>query len=139
MERIVLDTNCLLMSIPSKSAYHRILTDFLSGKYILCVTNEIITEYEEVLTQKMGHFIASNIISAILSSSYVSYINPYYRFHLIETDEDDNKFVDCALMSNARCIVTQDHHFDGLKIMVYPHVEVVSIDEFIKLLESISA
>lgn len=40
--RIVLDTNCLLMSIPSRSVYHRILTDFLSGKYVLCVTNEII-------------------------------------------------------------------------------------------------
>lgn len=136
-QRIVLDTNCLLMSIPSKSVYHRILTDFLWGKYILCVTNEIILEYEEILTQKIGHYIASNIVNAILSNSNTQYVNPHYRFNLIQTDKDDNKFVDCALISNARCIVTQDHHYDILKNIDYPKVEIIGIDEFIEILKNI--
>lgn len=135
-QRIVLDTNCLLMSIPSRSKYHQILTDFLSGKYVLCITNEIILEYEEILTQKMGHFIASNIVNAILSSCNTRYIEPHFRFNLIETDKDDNKFVDCALMSGSRCIVTQDHHYDVLKTIDYPKVEIVNIDEFMELLRT---
>jgi len=134
-QRIVLDTNCLLMSIPSRSVYHRILTDFLSGKYVLCVTNEIILEYEEILTQKMGRFIASNIVDAILSNPNTLYVNPYYRFNLIEVDKDDNKFVDCALASAARCIVTQDHHYDVLKTIYYPKVEILGIDAFIDFLK----
>lgn len=134
-QRIVLDTNCLLMSIPSRSIYHCILTDFLLGKYVLCITNEIILEYEEILTQKMGHFIAGNIVNAILSSSNTLYVNPCYRFNLIEADKDDNKFVDCAVISNARCIVTQDHHYDVLKTIDYPKVEIANIDEFLELLK----
>lgn len=133
-QSIVLDTNCLLMSIPSRSAYHRILTNFLAGKYFLCVTNEIVLEYEEILAQKMGHFIAANIVNAILSSPNTRYINPHYHFNLITADEDDNKFVDCALMSGARCIVTQDHHYHVLKTIDYPKVEVVGIDEFMIML-----
>lgn len=123
-----------MMSIPSRSIYHRILTDFLSGRYVLCVTNEIILEYEEILTQKIGRFIASNIVNAILSSSNTLYINPYYRFNLIDEDKDDNKFVDCALASGARCIVTQDHHYDVLKRIDYPKVEVIGIDDFMTIL-----
>lgn len=45
MRKIVLDTNCLLMSLPRISPYRKIWDDFLKGKLTLCVTNEIIEEY----------------------------------------------------------------------------------------------
>ena len=51
---IVLDTNCLLMSLSRRSAYYPVWRDFVDGKYTLCVTNEILAEYEEILTQKVG-------------------------------------------------------------------------------------
>ena len=38
MRRIVLDTNCLLMALPSRSPYHRVWTDFLSGTLEFCVS-----------------------------------------------------------------------------------------------------
>ena len=47
---IVLDTNCLLMSLSRRSAYYPVWRDFVDGKYTLCVTNEILAEYEEILT-----------------------------------------------------------------------------------------
>ena len=59
---IVLDTNCLLMSLSRRSRYYPIWRDFVEGKYTLCITNEILTEYEEILTQKVGPEIASNVI-----------------------------------------------------------------------------
>ena len=40
--KIVLDTNCLIMAISSRNKYHSIWKSFLAGKYVLCVTNEII-------------------------------------------------------------------------------------------------
>lgn len=39
MRKVVLDTNCLLMSIPKISPYRRIWDDFLGGKIVLCVTD----------------------------------------------------------------------------------------------------
>lgn len=44
MRLIVLDTNALIQALPTRSQYHRIWTDFLAGKYRLCVSNEILTE-----------------------------------------------------------------------------------------------
>lgn len=46
---VVLDTNCLVQSLPAKSPYHKIWEDFLQGKFMLCVSNEILNEYEEII------------------------------------------------------------------------------------------
>ena len=48
MRHVVLDTNALIQALPSRSRYHKIWTDFLAGRYSLCVSNEILSEYEEI-------------------------------------------------------------------------------------------
>lgn len=79
--RFVLDTNCLLISIPRKSPYHKIILNFLCGKYFLCVSNEVILEYEEILSIKIGKVIASNIVNAILAAPNTIFVNPQDRYH----------------------------------------------------------
>ena len=134
-QRIVLDTNCLLMSIPRRSPYHKILEDFLLGKYVLCVSNEVVLEYEEILTQKVGKVIANNIVNAILAASNTVYIYPQKRYHIIETDPDDNKFVDCAITANAKYIVTQDRHYDVVRFNPKYDFTAVDIDYFLDYLQ----
>ena len=134
MRKVVLDTNCLLMSIPKISPYCRIWDDFLGGKIVLCVTNEIIEEYLEILSQKTTPIIASNIVSILLSQKNVEFVTPYYKLHLIQADEDDNKFVDCAFVSGASCIVSNDAHFNILKEINFPKIFVLRIKEFLDLL-----
>lgn len=131
---IVLDTNCLLMSLSRRSPYYPVWRDFVDGKYTLCITNEILAEYEEILTDKVGAEIASNVITAILDLPNTKMIQVYYHLRLITADPDDDKFVDCAFKANARYIVTQDHHYDVLKQTPFPFIDVVGIDEFIKVL-----
>lgn len=131
---IVLDTNCLLMSLSRRSPYYPVWRGFVNGKYTLCVTNEILAEYEEILTQKVGEEIASNVISAILDLPNTKMVQVYYHLRLITADPDDDKFVDCAFKANARYIVTEDHHYDILKQTPFPYIDVVGIDEFIKVL-----
>ena len=58
MENIVLDTNCLIISLARESIYYPVWRDFFAGK-VLCYTNEILTEYEEILARKMGEEIAA--------------------------------------------------------------------------------
>ena len=50
---------------------------------------------------------------------------------VLDTKPDDNKFVDCAIIANAKYIVTQDHHFDVLKNIEFPKVDVVNIQTFL--------
>ena len=55
---------------------------------------------------------------------------PHYTSALIEADKDVNKFVDCAIAANAKCIVTEDKHFRVLKNIPFPKVEVLGLEEF---------
>ena len=130
MRKIVLDTNCLLMSLPKISPYRMIWDDFLEGKLIMCVTNEIVEEYLEIIEQKTTAEIASNVVSIILSKKNVEFVTPYYKMHLIQSDEDDNKFVDCAFTAGASCIVSNDAHFKILNEINFPKIFVLKIKEF---------
>lgn len=123
------------MSIPRKSPYHQILLDFLEGKYLLCVSNEVVLEYEEILARKIGSLVANNIINAILASSNTIFINPQKRYQLIKSDPDDNKFVDCAISANAKYIVSQDHHYDVIRFNPEFDFTAIDIDAFLAILK----
>ena len=131
---IVLDTNSLIMSIAPKSPYRSVWQAFLRGDYNLCISNEIMEEYAEVLARNISPRVSEAIVYAILTRPNVIRKDPHYSFGLIEADKDDNKFVDCAIASNAKCIVTEDNHFNVLKTIPFPKVEVIGIDDFKKYL-----
>jgi putative PIN family toxin of toxin-antitoxin system len=130
MARLVLDTNSLIQCLPSRSRYHIVWNSFIEGTNILCVTNEILEEYIEILQKLVSVDITENIIKTILNSPFTEFITPYYHFELIQVDMDDNKFVDCAIASNAKCIITNDHHYDILMQIPFPKVVVKTIQEF---------
>ena len=133
--RIVLDTNCLISSLPKKGKYYQVWQDFFANKYILCYTNEILTEYEEILTQKLGQTIAQNIIKAIIARPNTLKFDPHFQFQLITQDVDDNKFVDCAIVANAQYIVTEDRHYNVLETIDFPKVDVIDLDTFLTILQ----
>lgn len=135
MENVVIDTNCLIMAVSSRSNYHKIWQSFLNGEYTLCISNEILEEYAEVISRNISVNVARYVVFTILERKNVSLITPYYNWKLITADPDDNKFVDCAIAANAKFIVTGDHHFNVLKDIPFPSVPVVNIDEFLKELE----
>lgn len=130
MKRIVLDTNCLLMSIPKVSPYRIVWDAFLEGKFVLCVSNEIIEEYSEILSPKTTPSVAGNVISTILNQYNVEFIKPYYKFGLIQADADDNKFVDCAIAAGAEFLVSNDSHFRILEQIPFPKVSVLHLNSF---------
>jgi len=51
MNPVVIDTNCLLQIIARRSPYRPIWDAFLAGRFELCVSNEILEEYQEILSQ----------------------------------------------------------------------------------------
>ena len=136
VNRIVLDTNCLLAILSRRGNYFPVWQGLHEGKYTLCVSNEILDEYEEIIGSKTNPIIASNVIQMLINSPYVQFVDTYFHFHLIEQDTDDNKFVDCAIAANARFIVSEDAHFKHLKDIPFPYVEVIRLKVFMELLQS---
>ncbi|MBP5400020.1 MAG: putative toxin-antitoxin system toxin component, PIN family [Bacteroidales bacterium] len=137
MRYIVLDTNCLIQALPTGSPYHKVWTDFLDGHYRLCVSNEILSEYEEILSRLTSPEVAHNVVEAIARHPLTCYREAYYHFRLLsDVDKDDDKFVDCAITANADYIVTEDTHFKILKRIPFPLLTVLTLDEFVNKLKT---
>ena len=132
--RIVLDTNSLIQSFSPRSRYYHVWRSILKGENTLCVTNEILDEYAEILGRLSGRETAEYVLDLITECKYIEFFSPQYRFNLIAADPDDNKFVDCAIQANARYIVTNDHHYDTLQQIDFPVVDIITLREFAKLL-----
>jgi len=131
MRHVVLDTNALIQALPTQSIYHKIWSDFLAGRYCLCVSNEILTEYEEILAEHTSPEVAHNVVEAIARHPQTQYRESYFRFHLLsDIDKDDDKFVDCAITASADYIVTEDSHFGRLKQIPFPQLTILTLDEF---------
>jgi len=90
MKNIVLDTNCLLSSISKKSNSYIVWKKLQEGEYNLCVTTEILNEYQEIIERQTTPELAQNIIMFLLSLNNLKFIQTYYRFQLIQGDKDDN-------------------------------------------------
>lgn len=138
--KVVIDTNVLLVSISSRSRYHPIYRSFIDGQYTLCVTTDMLDEYEEILgqPQHLGLERTHYVLETIDNAPNVLSVTRYYRWELITVDPDDNKFVDCAVACNADYIVTHDGHFDILKTIPFPRINVISADEFLSIISSIN-
>ena len=132
MRYVVIGTNCLLRMIPLRSKYRQAWEAFLNGEYVLCVSNEIISEYEEIFSEKVSSQFANNIITAILRNPCTRRYDPQYHFGLISQDADDNKFVDCAIIANADYIVSKDSHFKELNSIPFPQVRLLSLPQFMQ-------
>jgi len=58
-------------------------------------------------------------------------VTPVWRFNLITSDPDDNKFVDCAICGQAEYLVSNDKHFKVLNDIQFPSITLVTLQEYI--------
>ena len=134
MVRLVLDTNSLIQCISRRSKYHELWLSLLDGRNQLCVTTDILQEYAEILERKTNATFAELALDVITNNPYTHFITPYFHFNLIAADPDDDKFVDCAVAGNAKFIVTEDSHYDVLRNIDFPKVDIIKLDDIIQKL-----
>lgn len=102
---------------------------------IRCVSTEILEEYAEKLQQFTSNEFTEAALGVITNNPHTLFVTPYYHFNLISVDPDDNKFVDCAVVANAKFVVTDDGHFDVLKQIDFPKVNIIGLDDVIRTLK----
>ena len=78
MDNIVIDTNSLIMSISSRSSYNKIWKSFLAGEFTLCISNEILEEYAEVIARNINVKAARYVVYSIMERNNVRQIVPIY-------------------------------------------------------------
>lgn len=131
--RVVLDTNVLLVSIPSQSKYRPIFDAILNGKIEVVLSNDILNEYIEIIERKTNILVANNIGETLLNLDCVVPVDIRFNWNLIELDKEDNKFVDAYIAGNASILVTNDKHFEILNQITFPEVVIMNIEQFLEL------
>jgi putative PIN family toxin of toxin-antitoxin system len=121
--RVCIDTNVLVQLFGAARPLSPIADALQQGRLEFAVSNEILLEYEEILTQLSGQgrwqMVWRFLDGVSRLHSNVLYVEPHYRFGAITADPDDNKFVDCAIAVEADFILTSDRHFDVLNSSGY--------------------
>lgn len=135
--RVVLDTNILLISLPTISKYRPIFNSIIKHKIELIISNEVLTEYIEKIQEKTNSKIATNLAELLTTLRNVIKIDPYFQWELIENDPDDNKFADISIAGNADYLVTNDKHFNRLKLIEFPKVNVILGNDFLSILKEL--
>jgi putative PIN family toxin of toxin-antitoxin system len=135
---VVLDTNVVFQSLYSQDgASHFILTLLRSQKIKLALSMKVFAEYEAVLTRKqnlklMG--LNESDIENILE--FLAFIGrafeTYFLFRPNLRDENDNIFVELALASNAKYIVTSNIKDFNNTQLKFSDFEVITPAEFVK-------
>jgi putative PIN family toxin of toxin-antitoxin system len=128
--RLVIDTNVFITIIGRKSPNRWIFEKIISGELLLCVSNEILLEYEELLAEKTNKQVSRNVIDFLLISPFVIKSDIFFNWHLISEDQDDDKFIDCYLASDAEYLVSNDQHFAKIRQIDFPKINLFSLKEF---------
>lgn len=129
--KAVIDINVLLISLPIKSPYRPIFDAIKSGKFEMVVSNDILFEYHEKLSEKASSSVADNVIKLLLSLDNVTRQDIPFRWGLMHNDPDDNKYADCALVANVDFLVSEDKHFNIFREIEFPPLKIVRIDAFL--------
>ena len=134
MLRIVLDTNVLVACISRKSPHFWIWESLLESKFELCVTTDILDEYAEIVERYFGTVTAEYAMKQLALLNNIIPIVNYYRWGIMYTDPDDNKFFDCAVAANAHYLISEDNHFSILNKIDFPKVQRIRKSDFKNLL-----
>jgi uncharacterized protein len=130
--KVVIDTNGFLLAIPLRGKNKWLYHAFMEGKFTWVFSNEILSEYAEIISYKFSPTTANFVLQSILNASNQLRYEPSYKWQLIENDPDDDKFVDCAIGANVDFLVTDDKHIRGLLSIpdLFPPVPIVTFQQF---------
>ncbi len=135
--RVVIDTNVFVSSfINQKGAPRGVIDQWKTGTIILCVTEEILEEYIEVLARLglVGEPELEELLGLFKRKEGIIFITSTKKLLVVKADPDDNKFIECAVSARASYIISGDKHLIGLK--KYRNISILTPADFLTLMKS---
>lgn len=133
MLHVVLDTNVLVSAlIKANSLPSLILSLVLNNQIEICLSDDVLNEYQGVLARKKFQSLDQKLVKALLQKLEQNCIkvSPKQKVVLLK-DQDDNKFLECAEESEADFIITgNSRHFPKK----HKSTQILSPKEFIMYL-----
>lgn len=135
MLKVVYDTNVLISAFIAESYPREAFRMVLGGKVMLLASEELLAEFESVLSREKFGFTKLQINDMILMVKRASKIvAPQQKLNIIKQDPDDNVILECAIEGKAGYIVSGDRHLLALK--QYRGIKIITARQFIETLKS---
>ena len=133
--RIVLDTNVIIFGLLSKGPPGALFYAIQNGKYELCLTQQILNEVKRVLHYpkilrrlKRAGVILEEVLEWLLTNGKL--FSDIEAVRVVAEDPSDDVFINCAIASGAKWIVSGDIHLT--KMGNYQGINIVSPAEFMR-------
>lgn len=129
--KVVVDTNVLISGVFFGGMPSRVLEAWRDGKIDLVVSPGILEEYRRVGDRLEAQFadVSQEPFLALLVMT-AEIIEPPDLSDQVSRDEDDDKFIACAIAGSCQFIISGDRHL--LEVSGYQGVKVVRPREFLE-------
>lgn len=128
--KVVLDTNVFISGVFFGGPPYQILRAWRDGKVQLVVSQDILEEYqqvEEILSERFPGVQLGPIFELLTVEAELTFV-PSLPEPVCD-DPDDDKFLACAIASEAKLIISGDKHL--LKVSGYRGVQVLRPRKFV--------
>lgn len=132
--RVVVDTNVFISSLLNTEGNPRKVIDLWRfEKITLCLSKEILAEYFAVLGLfGMSEEPEGGELVQLFQKRYNQvFLTSVPTISAISEDPSDNKFIECAVATNAKYIISGDRHLLNLK--VFKGIRILPPTEFLKV------
>ena len=129
--KIVLDTNVFISGIFFSGPPSQILKAWRDQKIKIVLSREILNEYQRAAEELSKKFSSIDIDPIIeLLTIYGEIVDTEGISGSICEDPNDNMFIECAIASNSKVIISGDKHL--LKLSSYQEISVVKPRDFVE-------
>jgi len=129
--RIVLDTNVFISGIFFSGPPSQILKAWENLNFQIVLSQEILDEYQRVTHELSSKFSYVDILPIIeMVTIHGKFVDTQNIDIAVCEDPDDNKFIECAIASNCKIIVSGDKHL--LKFTDYKGITVLNSRNFVE-------
>ena len=109
MIKIILDTNIIVSAIMGSSNCRLIVNFIVKQNAVLCLSDEVIREYENVVNyprlKKISNFSNEAVVVLLKLSEFSLHYTVTQKFNYIK-DFPDNRFLELAALSGAQYLIT---------------------------------
>jgi uncharacterized protein len=132
MQKVVIDTNVIVSGLIQRSYPNRIINElFLENKFLLCVSDDLLAEYYDVLSRTkfskfQDFYLRAESVLLDIETRAIKYY-PLIKLELI-SDVDDNKILELAHECEADFIITGN--FNDFTFPVYKNTKIISPKEY---------
>lgn len=135
--KVIFDTNILVSGHFWKGPPYRCLLAAEAGLAVLVLSDPIVSELREKLTDKFA--LSTAEVDAIVNrlSTHAERVPVQGRSGWVQQDPEDDKFIDAALSGGATIIVSGDRHL--LALGTLEGIEILTARQFLDRLAAISS